>query len=210
MLYTVDILTCRFTHEDLGEKMKPAYLFNLFVFLQDYDGDFPPEILEKIFSPMSQMSQVEPRILQKQTKVSHELGNNVDANSKAHPSPPVSVIGGGDSVISCEQSATHSCKPNSRFHCISSTSNNQTSSNIPTYNHTNRHHQQQQQKLASSPMESQESPEESNQLKKRRRLLKEKMCKLLSYDKPLPLPALPNAGSPAIRKDFRSPLPKKS
>ena len=55
--------------------------------------------------------------------------------------------------------------------------------------------------------ETRQEVEESEHQKKRRRLLREKMRKLLAYDKPAALTPLATRGSPASGREFKSPRP---
>ncbi|KAI8771074.1 hypothetical protein BgiBS90_027793, partial [Biomphalaria glabrata] len=51
---------------------------------------------------------------------------------------------------------------------------------------------------------------QSSSLDQRKQLLRDKMAKLLAYDQPAPLGQLPFSGSPACKKEFKSPSTKKT
>nr|KAI8748741.1 breast cancer type 2 susceptibility protein-like protein isoform X1 [Biomphalaria glabrata] len=51
---------------------------------------------------------------------------------------------------------------------------------------------------------------QSSSLDQRKQLLRDKMAKLLAYDQPAPLGQLPLGGSPACKKEFKSPSTKKT
>ncbi|KAI8771075.1 hypothetical protein BgiBS90_027794, partial [Biomphalaria glabrata] len=51
---------------------------------------------------------------------------------------------------------------------------------------------------------------QSSSLDQSKQLLRDKMAKLLAYDQPAPLERLPSGGSPACKKEFKSPSTKKT
>ncbi|XP_012941567.1 uncharacterized protein LOC101847983 [Aplysia californica] len=156
---------------------------------QDCSEDFPPDVLEKVFGPMSQGDGF-PTAGASAAGTERRQTRDLDANSDLTRGR-LAGVKRGHSNDNVSQISTK----------------RKSSSSTPDLSANNLEGKS---PSTSAVCEEDDQSGESEVLKKRKRLLREKMRKLMAYDKPSPLSTLPNGGSPASGKEFKSPFPKKS
>ncbi|GFO09535.1 breast cancer type 2 susceptibility-like protein [Plakobranchus ocellatus] len=199
-LCSVHVTTCR--QEEAGFSM-----------WENNDEDFPPDVIEKIFSSMSQGSLGETTQAQHQTYHKSLLENpTASPTGVAVPIDPSAV-----------NNATKTSPSNIHNKALSNADGEErrldmeikkSGTETVTSYHTRKRLRANSSKIAdpcnSLVCDEDSSNRDSEILKKRKLMLRQKMSKLLAYDRPSPLTPLPQGLSPARRKDFKSPVVKKN
>ncbi|BFZ20565.1 hypothetical protein BsWGS_23604 [Bradybaena similaris] len=186
----------------------------------DYDEDFPQEIIDKIFTPMSQEAPVPDLHLSNHRPRDNQQGLSVACSSLKTNSCRDETQQSSDSRGSCSSvvSMTSVACTYSAASSKQSTKHNITDRQSALFkdrhlaskiNQANVHSEKNKSVKRKCEDAELDISDSMVQMNKRKSILRAKMSKLLAYDRPSKLCQLPCGNSPASSREFKSPVAKK-